>query len=73
MQATQSEEQLVLEHFSSKTKKSAELFRRAVGVTPGGVSAGIKFFEPYPVFMDRARGSRVWDVDGNEYVDYLMC
>jgi glutamate-1-semialdehyde 2,1-aminomutase len=34
--------------------------------------AGIKFFEPYPIFMARARGSRVWDVDGNEYIDYLM-
>jgi len=34
--------------------------------------AGIKFFEPYPIFMERAAGSHVWDVDGNEYVDYLM-
>ena len=48
------------------------MFRRAKGVTPGGVSAGIKFFDPYPIFMKRAQGSRIWDVDGNEYVDYLM-
>ena len=48
------------------------MFRRARDVTPGGVMAGIKFFDPYPVFMKRAHGSRVWDVDGNEYVDYLM-
>jgi len=34
--------------------------------------AGIKYFEPYPIFMKRAAGSHVWDVDGNEYVDYLM-
>ena len=48
------------------------MFRRAMEVTPGGVMAGIKFFDPYPVFMKRAQGSRIWDVDGNEYVDYLM-
>jgi glutamate-1-semialdehyde 2,1-aminomutase len=48
------------------------MFRKALEVTPGGVMAGIKFFEPYPVFMDRAKGSRVWDVDGNEYLDYLL-
>lgn len=34
--------------------------------------AGIKFFPPYPVFMKRASGSRLWDVDDNEYIDYLM-
>jgi len=48
------------------------MFRRAKAVTPGGVMAGIKFFDPYPIFMKRARGSLVWDVDSNEYVDYLM-
>jgi glutamate-1-semialdehyde 2,1-aminomutase len=34
--------------------------------------AGIKYFEPYPVFMKRGGGAHVWDVDGNEYIDYLM-
>jgi len=48
------------------------MFLRARDVTPGGVMAAIKFFDPYPIFMKRAQGSRIWDVDGNEYVDYLM-
>ena len=59
-------------HLQARTKGSAELFHKATKVTPGGVNAGIKFFEPYPIFMRRAKGSHVWDVDGNEYVDYLM-
>jgi glutamate-1-semialdehyde 2,1-aminomutase len=62
----------VRERFDARTRKSAELFRKAEGVTPGGVSAGIKFFEPYPIYMKRANGSHIWDVDGHEYVDYLM-
>lgn len=72
MQAAQVDERGILERFESRTRKSAQLFRRAMEVTPGGVMAGIKFFEPYPVFMARASGSHVRDVDGNEYVDYLM-
>jgi glutamate-1-semialdehyde 2,1-aminomutase len=61
-----------MEKFKSKTRRSALMFGEASSLFPGGVNAGIKFFEPYPVFMRRAEGSRVWDVDGNEYVDYLM-
>ncbi|MDG7007919.1 MAG: aspartate aminotransferase family protein [Nitrososphaerota archaeon] len=72
MQAALLDEPSVKSRFQKKTKKSAELFRRAAEVSPGGVMAGIKFFEPYPLFMKRARGSHIWDVDGNEYVDYLM-
>ena len=66
------DERSVISHLQERTKKSAELFRRAEKVTPGGVMAGIKYFEPYPIFMERAEGSHLWDVDGNEYVDYLM-
>ncbi len=66
------DERSVTAHLQAKTKRSAELFRKAATVTPGGVMAGIKFFEPYPIYMKRARGSHIWDVDGNEYVDYLM-
>ena len=72
MQTGQVDERAVLEHFKEKTRKSAQLFRKAATVTPGGVMAGIKYFEPYPIFMKRAQGSHIWDVDGNEYVDYLM-
>ena len=72
MQTVLFDEPSVMAGFQKKTGKSAELFRKATKVSPGGVMAGIKFFEPYPIFMKRAGGSRVWDVDGNEYVDYLM-
>ena len=66
------DEKKIVERFKAKTRKSAELFRAAARVTPGGVMAGIKYFDPHPVFMERAKGSKIWDVDGNEYIDYLM-
>ena len=72
MQPAHLDEQGVMGRFHARTKKSAALFRKATRVSPGGVMAGIKYFDPYPIFMSRARGSHVWDVDGNEYTDYLM-
>ena len=41
-------------------------------VIPHGVGSFARCFEPYPFFIGRAKGSRVWDVDGNEYIDYIM-
>ena len=72
MQALRIDEEKVIRRFESHTPGSARLFRKAKDVTPGGVMAAIKFFDPYPIYMKRAQGSRIWDVDGNEYVDYLM-
>jgi len=51
---------------------SAQLYEDACAVIPGGVSANIKYFSPYPIFMERAHGSRLYDVDGHEYIDYLL-
>jgi len=58
--------------YIEKTKRSKELFERTLKTLPGGVTYAIRFFEPYPLYVVRAKGSRVWDVDGNEYVDFWM-
>jgi len=58
--------------YRGKTGKSAGLNARASNILPMGVSGAAKFYEPYPVYLARAEGGQVWDVDGNEYVDYLM-
>ncbi len=59
--------------FMKKTPASARLWKQACKVMPGGVTANIKYFEPYPIFMKKAKGSRIYDVDGNEYIDYCLC
>jgi glutamate-1-semialdehyde 2,1-aminomutase len=54
---------------------SAALFRRACEVTPGGVNSPVRAFRAVggePFFVHRAAGSRIWDVDGNEYIDYVL-
>ena len=49
---------------------SAELYEQAREVFPSGVTHDGRYLEPFPLYVARARGSRKWDVDGNEYVDY---
>ena len=58
--------------YVSKTSNSKDLFERAKRVLPGGVSYGIRYFEPYPFYTARAKGSKLYDVDGNEYVDFWL-
>ncbi|MGZ3495789.1 MAG: aspartate aminotransferase family protein, partial [Thermodesulfobacteriota bacterium] len=65
-----------MRHFSDayrlKTRLSEGLFKRAKEVMPGGISHNIHFFPPYPFFVKKTKGSKVWDADGNEYVDLWM-
>jgi len=62
----------MLEKYVSKTKKSKVLYERAKKVLPAGVSYGIRYFEPYPFYTIKAKGSKLYDVDGNEYVDFWL-
>lgn len=52
--------------------ESELLFQRANLVAPGGVHSNIRSFEPYPIFFSKGEGSRLWDVDGNEYLDCVV-
>jgi len=48
------------------------LYERAKKVMPGGVSSPVRSFEPYPFFTEKAKGSKLYDIDGNVYIDYCM-
>ena len=53
--------------------KSKKLYSKAKELVPGGVSSSIRQTEwPVPLFFKKAYGSKMWDVDGNEFVDYVM-
>jgi glutamate-1-semialdehyde 2,1-aminomutase len=62
----------MFDSYTSKTRKSKELHERAKTVLPAGVSYAIRHFEPYPFYTARAKGSKLFDVDGNEYVDFWL-
>ncbi len=61
-----------MDDYISKTPTSRTLYNRAKMVLPAGVTYGIRYFEPYPFFVAKARGSKLWDVDGNEYIDFWL-
>ena len=57
-----------------RLQKSEELFAQAQKYIPGGVNSPVRSFKAVggtPPFLAKGAGSRVWDVDGNEYIDYL--
>ncbi len=56
--------------YKERTRKSAEMYKRAKQVIPYGVGSNIRVMDPHPFFVAEARGSRIWDVDGNEYIDF---
>ncbi|MBI2825573.1 MAG: aspartate aminotransferase family protein [Planctomycetia bacterium] len=60
----------IVDAYRRRTPTSARLYERARGVFPSGVTHDGRYLEPYPIYVNRAAGSRKWDVDGNEYVDY---
>ena len=58
------------EKFRRARPRSKQLWTEARQVMPRGVPSSFQDASPQPVFMEKGRGSRVWDVDGNEYVDF---
>ncbi len=61
-----------LREYLERTPGSAKLYARAARVMPGGISHNLRYFAPHPIYIRRASGSKIWDVDGNEYIDLWM-
>jgi glutamate-1-semialdehyde 2,1-aminomutase len=61
----------ILRAYAEKTPGSRSIHQQARALLPDGITHVIRYLEPHPIYVERAAGSRKWDVDGNEYVDYL--
>jgi glutamate-1-semialdehyde 2,1-aminomutase len=62
----------IVEEYRARHPQAAALAERARRAIPGGITHDIRHHLPFPIYVERARGSRKWDVDGHEYVDYWM-
>jgi glutamate-1-semialdehyde 2,1-aminomutase len=60
------------EEYRRRTPRSAALYERAKRAMPLGVASSFQAYDPYPLFMTDARGSRITDADGNEFIDFDM-
>ena len=55
-----------------KMDKSKELFEEAKKYLVGGVNSPVRYFKPYPFFVEKAKDCYLFDVDGNRYIDYCL-
>lgn len=67
-----------LRKLTERTPQSKQRHERGLKVMPGGVPSSFQENDPWPVYLERGEGARVWDVDGHEYVDFhngfgVMC
>jgi len=58
--------------YRKKTHNSRKFYNDSVKIFPGGISHNIRFFRPYPFFVNKATNKHLIDVDGNRYLDYWM-
>lgn len=61
----------ILDDYLRRTTKSAILAERAAHVFSDGITTDTRFFEPYGISIERGAGTRKWDIDGTEYVDFF--
>jgi glutamate-1-semialdehyde 2,1-aminomutase len=59
--------------YEKRTPKSAEAHKRALQRIPLGVASNYRAYDPYPIFVKKGAGSKLWDIDGNEYIDHNLC
>lgn len=58
--------------YVSRTRRSREHFEQARKLLPAGVESNVRFFEPYPFYVKRAKGPYIYDLDGNKIIDYAL-
>jgi glutamate-1-semialdehyde 2,1-aminomutase len=68
---TERAESPIVAAYRDRTSRSEELAAEARQLLPSGISHDVRHIKPYGIYIDHAKGSRKWDVDGNEYVDYF--
>src|ERR1019366_1112405 len=62
-----------LETFERRTPKCAEAHKKNLKRLPLGVASNYRAYDPYPIFVSEASGSKFRDLDGNEYIDHNLC
>lgn len=62
----------LMQVYAARRPKSAQLFQRAQRVLAGGVGHDLRHSLPMPLYIQRGERGRKWDIDGNEYIDFLV-
>jgi len=62
----------VEELYRARTPRSGDCFKEALHSLAGGVTHSNRYWAPYPLYIDKVSGSRIYDIDGNQYIDYWV-
>src|ERR1700740_2179117 len=65
--------QMEIALYEKRTPKSAEAHKKAEKRIPLGVASNYRAYDPYPIFVAEGHGSKIKDIDGNEYIDHNLC
>jgi glutamate-1-semialdehyde 2,1-aminomutase len=63
---------LLKAHYAEKRPLSASFFEQSTFHIAGGVNGNLRYFQPFPITFEKAKDARLVDLDGNQYVDYLL-
>ena len=61
-----------LDEFKKRTERSRQIYNESKELIPYGVNSNYRYIDPYPVYFKSGKGSKLYDVDGNEYIDFNM-
>ena len=61
----------ILQELAKRTPESGKYWEKSKDLVPGGLMSGARTMKPYPVYIDRAKGQHIWDIDGNRYLDCI--
>lgn len=64
--------ELLMDEYAAKNPASKKAYEKACQDIPGGITANVKFFAPFPLFMKEGHGAWLTDLDGHKYVDYVL-
>ncbi len=56
----------------ARSPKSFSIWQNNRAVMPAGVGSVFRLADPFPLVVNRAKGARLWDADGNEYLDFML-
>jgi glutamate-1-semialdehyde 2,1-aminomutase len=70
---TMAELEAIMKQYAEQRPQSAKLHAEAASLIQGGVASPFRYYEPFPFFVDHGKGCRIWDVDGNSYIDFNNC
>jgi len=65
-----SEDYSLLDMYENAFPNSQKLYEKATTIFPNGVTHDSRYLQPHPIYVEKAKGSKKWDVDGKEYIDY---